>query len=69
MKSHDPAYKQEAGVHYHASAMAVSRAYCENPGGAVVGDAVARDRSQCAARRYARLTLPGAVRRPAHAVG
>ena len=36
---------------------------------AVVGDAVARDRSQHAARPLSRLCAAGTVRRPAHAVG
>ena len=58
-EEHDPAYKQEDGVHYHARDMAVVRAReAEDPDRARLGDAVGRDRSQCAARPLPRLHLP-----------
>ena len=48
-EEHDQAYKQDDGVHYHARDMAVVRApYRENSGRAGLGDAVGRDRGQCA---------------------
>ena len=68
-EEHDPAYKQEDGVHYHARDMAVVRGHiAQIPIVLVVGDAVARDRGQCAARPLSAAGAAGAFRRPAYAV-
>ena len=67
-EEHDQAYKQEDGVHYHARDMAVVRASIEKiPVDPVVGDAVGRNRGECAARALSPSAVAGALRRPASA--
>ena len=65
-EEHDPAYKQEDGVHYHARDMAVVRGHIARiPDRAVVGDAVAGDGGQCAARALSETRAARTLRRPA----
>ena len=67
-EEHDPAYKQEDGVHYHARDMAVVRARgADIP--IVLSSATPSVETEVNARRgrYQRLSSAGALRRPATA--
>ena len=67
-EEHDPAYKQEDGVHYHARDMAVVRArIADIP--IVLASATPSVETEVNARRgrYRRLAAAGALRRPAPA--
>ncbi len=67
-EEHDPAYKQEDGVHYHARDMAVVRGHIAKiPGAARLRHALGRDRGQCPALPLPAPASAGALRRPAHA--
>ena len=67
-EEHDQAYKQEDGIHYNARDMAVVRASIEKiPVHLVVGDAVGRNRSECAARALSPPAIAHALWRPAFA--
>ena len=67
-EEHDQAYKQEDGIHYNARDMAIVRASIEKiPVLLVVGDAVGRNRSECAARALSPPAIAHALWRPASA--
>ena len=69
-EEHDPAYKQEDGVRYHARDMAVVRAReIKNSDRARFGDAFRRDGRECAPRPLRASEAARAVRRPASAGG
>ncbi len=67
-EEHDQAYKQDEGAHYHARDMAVVRAHIAKiPVVLASGDAVGRERGQCAQGPLSARGAAVAVRRPAHA--
>ena len=69
-EEHDPAYKQEDGVHYHARDMAVVRGHIAKIP-VVLSSATPSLETEVNARRgrYRAHCIAGALRRPAHAVG